>query len=451
MMGTAGASARRSVLVSGPPITSMTSMTSLENGSSRSIYARLSLMMLFQYAVWGVWLPILARYLQAARSQGGLGFTPSEVALILGLAASVGAVTAPFVAGQFADRNFATERFLALLLVMGGSIKIVTAFQTSFTAWLWLSVAYSVVFMPTLSLTNSLAFAHLDKPDAAFPKIRVWGTIGWIAASWLFPLCWLLSDVELTLMPPFYTGQEVQNVTARLVDSLIASGLLSFVYAGFCFLLPHTPPRKDAVEKLAFAKAFGLLRKRSFSVLLAASLPISVIHQIYFMQTAPYFSDVLGLRDSQIGPAMTIGQFAEIAVMVATGWLLARFGFRWVIVLGCLAYTARYAVFASTFLPVPLIIASQAMHGLCYACFFAAAFIYVDRIAEDDVRNSAQTVFGIIILGVGPVLGSYVVRLLNSMFPPIEGIPDYVGLWGAAAVIGLSTAIFFGLFFRDET
>lgn len=418
---------------------------------SSSKLGRLSMMMVLQYAVWGVWLPILARYLQAAPADGGLGFTPSEVALILGLAASIGAVTAPFMAGQFADRYFATERFLALLLVVGGVIKIITAYQTSFAAWLWLSVAYSVVFMPTLSLTNSLAFAHLENPDAEFPKVRVWGTIGWILASWLFPLFWLLSDVELTLMPPFYTGPEVENVTRRLVDSLVASGILSIAYAGFCFLLPHTPPKRDAVEKLAFAKAFRLLHKRSFAVLVLASLPISVIHQIYFMQTAPYFSDILGLRDSQIGPAMTIGQFAEIAVMVATGWLLSRFGFRWVIVMGCLAYAARYAVFASIFLPVPVIVASQALHGLCYACFFAAAFIYVDRIAEADVRNSAQTVFGIIILGIGPVAGSYVVRFLNWLFPPIGGMPDYVGLWSSTALIGLVTAVFFAAFFRDET
>ena len=415
-----------------------------------SVYARLSLMMVLQYAVWGVWLPILARYLQAVPADGGLGFSPSEVALILGLAASAGALTAPFVAGQVADRSIAAERFLALLLVVGGIIKIVTAYQTSFAAWLILSIAYSIVYMPTLSLTNSLAFAHLDDPDRGFPKVRVWGTIGWILASWLFPLVWLLTDLRLQAMPPFYGGVELADVTSRLVDSLIFSGLMSIAYALFCFLLPHTPPQKDAVEKLAFAKAFRLFRKPSFAVLVAASLPIAVIHQIYFMQTAPYFSDVLGLKDSQIGPAMTIGQFAEIAVMVVTGWLLHRLGFRWLITLGCLAYAARYAIFASS-LPVSVIVASQALHGLCYAGFFAAAFIYVDRIAEDDVRNSAQTVFGIVILGLGPVLGSYLVGFLNIVFPPVDGIPDYTGLWGSTAAIGLITGILFAAFFRSET
>ena len=324
-----------------------------------SVNQRLSGMMLLQYAVWGFWMPVLARYLQASPAEGGLGFTPGQVGWILGLAGSIGAVTAPFVAGQFADRYFASEKFLAVLLVLGGLIKIWTSQQTTFTAWLWLSVLYSVVYTPTLALTNSLAFAHLKEPEREFPFVRVWGTIGWIAASWLFPLVWLLSDVQLQMLPPFYTGIEAADATSRLADALVFSGVTSLGYAAFCFLLPHTPPRRDSVEKLAFAKAFRLFKHRSFTVLVLASLPISVIHQVYFMQTAPFFSDVLGLKDSQIGPAMTIGQFAEIAVMAGVGLMLKKVGVRWIVSIGALAYFLRYAIFATAALPVWLIVSSQ--------------------------------------------------------------------------------------------
>ena len=418
---------------------------------TRTVHGRLALMMLLQYAVWGFWLPVLARYLQAGPADGGLGFTPGQVGWILGLAGSIGAVTAPFLAGQFADRHFSTERFLAVLLVAGGVVKIITAYQTTFSAWLLLSVLYSVIYTPTLALTNSLAFAHLDDPGRQFPFVRVWGTIGWIVASWLFPLVWLLSDVRFHPLPPFYAGVEVPNATGRLVDSLIFSGVTSIGYAGFALFLPHTPPRRDAVERLAFAKAFRLFGRRSFAVLVAASLPISVIHQIYFMQTAPFFSDVLGLRDSQIGPAMTIGQFAEIAVMAGVGLLLTRLGVRWVITIGAVAYFLRYAVFAASALPVSVIIASQALHGFCYACFFAVAYIYVDRLAEPDVRHSAQTVFGIIILGVGPVLAAPFLGLLARLFTGADGTLDYASLWRTLSVVGLVTAIGFAALFRDET
>ncbi|HVR28323.1 MAG TPA: MFS transporter [Thermoanaerobaculia bacterium] len=417
----------------------------------RSVHGRLALMMLLQYAVWGFWLPVLARFLQAAPADGGLGFGPGQVGWILGLAGSIGAVTAPFVAGQIADRHFSTERFLAVLLLAGGVVKIITAYQTTFSAWLLLSILYSVIYTPTLALTNSLAFAHLDDPDRQFPFVRVWGTIGWIAASWLFPLVWLLSDVRLDPLPPFYAGVEVPDATGRLVHALVFSGVTSIGYAGFALFLPHTPPRREAVERLAFAKAFRLFGRRSFAVLVAASLPISVIHQIYFMQTAPFFSDVLGLRDSQIGPAMTIGQFAEIAVMAGVGLLLTRLGVRWVITIGALAYFLRYAVFSATTLPVGVIVASQALHGFCYACFFAVAYIYVNRLAEPDVRHSAQTVFGIIILGVGPVLAAPFLGLLASLFSGTDGALDYAALWRTLSVVGLVTAIGFAALFRDET
>ena len=118
--------------------------------------------MFLQYAVWGIWLPVLATYLQSPLVEGGLGFTSGQVGWIIGIAASAGAISAPFIAGQFADRYFSTEKFLSLLLVLGGIVKITLSFQETFNAWLMLSILYSILYMPTLSLTNSMAFAHLS-------------------------------------------------------------------------------------------------------------------------------------------------------------------------------------------------------------------------------------------------------------------------------------------------
>ena len=118
---------------------------------------RLSMMMFLQYAVWGAWLPVAARYLSAPVTDGGLGFTGAQIGLILGLAGSIGALASPFIAGQVADRYFATEKFLALLLTVGGVVKWITATQTDYSAWLWLSIAYSVVYMP-------VSYTHLTLP-----------------------------------------------------------------------------------------------------------------------------------------------------------------------------------------------------------------------------------------------------------------------------------------------
>ena len=410
--------------------------------------SRLGTMMFLQYALWGAWLPVTARYLSASVAEGGLGFSGSEIGMILGLAGSIGAVAAPFIAGQIADRYFSTERILAALVIIGGVVKWITAYQTDYSAWLILSIVYSVVYMPTLALSNSITFAHMKDPDSDFPKIRVWGTIGWIAASWAFPMIWLQTDLHFQWMPPFIVGPEVANVTSRLADALIFSGVISVAYGVFCFMLPHTPPKKDAVEKLAFKKAFELFNQTSFTILVVASLTVSIIHQIYFLQPGPFLSSI-GLKDSQIGPAMTVGQFAEIAAMAYLGFFLKRFGFRNVIFLGVLAYAARYAVFGTVTLPIWIMVVSQAFHGICYAFFFAGAYIYVDKIADEDVRHSAQTVFGIIILGGGPVIGGWLSGYLQETFTQ-GGVFNYSPFWYTLSAVGFVTALFFGFMFKEQ-
>ena len=375
-------------------------------------------MMFLQYALWGAWLPVTARYLSASISEGGLGFTGSQIGMILGLAGSIGAIAAPFIAGQIADRYFSTEKILAFLVTIGGMVKWYTALQTDYESWLVLSILYSVLYMPTLALSNSITFAHIDDQENDFPKIRVWGTIGWIAASWAFPMIWLQTNLQFQAMPPFIAGAEVPNV------------------------------------KLAFKKAFELFQHSSFTILVISSLTVSIIHQIYFLQTGPFLS-YIGVPDSQIGPAMTIGQFAEILTMAYLGTFLKRLGFKKVITIGIAAYFLRYAIFGTEILPVWVMIMSQAFHGFCYAFFFAAAYVYVDKIAEEDVRHSAQTVFGIIILGGGPVIGGWLSGYLQNEYTSVNRFPgpdqtffDYSMFWYTLSLIGLATATFFYFSFK---
>ncbi|MDP6169619.1 MAG: MFS transporter [Candidatus Marinimicrobia bacterium] len=411
--------------------------------------SRLGTMMFLQYALWGAWLPVTARYLSASVSDGGLGFTGSQIGMILGLAGSIGAIAAPFIAGQIADRYFSTERILAFLVTTGGIVKWYTSVQTDYHSWLVLSIVYSVLYMPTLALSNSITFAHIDDQENDFPKIRVWGTIGWIVASWAFPMIWLQTDLQLQSMPPFIVGAEVPDVTARLADALKFSGGISILYGAFCFLLPSTPPKKDATERLAFKKAFELFQYSSFTILVLSSLAVSIIHQIYFLQTGPFLSHI-GIPDSQIGPAMTIGQFAEILTMAYLGYFLKRLGFKKVITIGIAAYCLRYAIFGTELFPVWVMIASQAFHGFCYAFFFAAAYVYVDKIAEEDVRHSAQTVFGIIILGGGPVIGGWLSGFLQSHYT-INGAFDYSNFWYTLSAIGLVATTVFYFSFKEQT
>lgn len=413
---------------------------------------RLAVMMLLQYAVWGVWLPYLANYLGADPADGGLGFTGTQVGWLLGLAGSVGAVAAPFVAGQLADRFVNAERALALLLLLGGVVKWVTAYQTGYGAWLALSVVYSVLYMPTLALTNSVAFANLDDPERKFPPVRALGTVGWIVASVAFPVLWLQTDVSVTASWPFFAGPDHPDATARIADALVVSGVVSIGYAAYCALaLPRTPPARDAREPLAFAAAFRLLRRPDVAVLTAAALPVAMIHQCYFFRTGPYLEDAVGVGAGAVGPIMALGQISEIAFLAVLGWFLKRLGYRAVLTLGAASYALRYGVFALQ--PDEAVVrAAMLLHGLNYGFFFAGSFLYVERVAPPSVRHSAQTAFGIVILGVGPILAGFYNghfdRYTVAAAETGEAVQSYTEFWCVQAGIAAVVAVLLLIAFR---
>jgi len=412
-------------------------------GPKSSAGVRLGVMMFLQYAVWGVWLPLLSRYLGAPVEGGGLGFTGMQVGWILGLAGSIGAVTGPFIAGQVADRYMNAERALAVLLFLGGIVQYVLSTQTSYGAWLALSICYSVLYMPTLALTNSIAFANLDDPEKKFPPVRSLGTIGWIVASVAFPVLWMSRPETVGLLKswPFIGGEPSADATARIATALKVSGVASVLYAVYSvLLLPKTPPKKVVQHPLAFAEAFSLFKRLDFTVLTLAALMISMIHNCYFIRTGPYLVEAVGFTDDKIGPVMAIGQVSEIVVLAVLGLFLKRLGYKWVLTLGALSFALRYGLFAfvlSADVPSKGIVqAAMALHGLNYGFFFAGSFLFVEKVAPQHIRHSAQTVFGIIILGAGPVLAG----LYNGTFDRFKdeaGGQRYDVFWWTQAGIAL--------------
>ncbi len=419
----------------------------------------LSLMMFLQYAVWGVWLPYLASYLGAtpildeggARIGGGLGFSGAQIGWILGLAGSVGALSAPFLAGQIADRFMNAERYLGILLILGGVLKFATYYAHGYNSFLALSILYSIAYMPTLALTNSIAFAHLKDPQKQFGPVRTWGTIGWIVASNAFPLIWLQTNLHPTALPPFLSGDPKPDQAGLIAEALRVSGVLAMLYGVWAMvMLPKTPPSRSTEHPLAFLEAFSLLSKPGLLVVTLVALPISMIHQVYFIRTAPFLESV-GFDTAHVGPIMSIGQISEIVMLAALGLFLRKLGFKLVLTLGCLAYFARFALFAITTEPTQqLALLSNALHGLCYGFFFAGAYIYVERVAPKDARHSAQTVFGIIILGVGPVLAGFYNQWLSSIGRESAGtVENWAGIWWAQAVVGAVCAAAVLIAFRS--
>ncbi len=429
------------------------SLSAAEKVEPKSAGVRLSVMMFLQYAVWGVWLTILGRYLTSPVTDGGLGFTPGQMGWILGLAGSIGAVASPFIAGQLADRIMNAERALGLLLLIGGGVQWALAYQTSYSAWVVMSITYSVLYMPTLALTNSMAMANLSDSEKKFPFVRAFGTIGWMAASIAFPLIYMKYDIRVVSYWPFLDGTPRADEIAQIRVAMIISGIMSLGYGVYSLLLlPATPPKPDARRPLAFAEAFNLLTRPGFIPVLVAALMIAMIHQVYFFRTGNYITEHLKMPAGDVQPSMAIGQISEIAVLAVFGLFLKRIGYKWVLVLGALSYAARYALFGIAESPLTMKVA-MLLHGFNYGFFFAGSFLLVNRISPPDIRHSTQTAYGIIILGLGPVLAGLYNELLSSLFTQRIGelaVTDYRGLWFTQAGVAAAAMIVLIVAFRER-
>lgn len=416
---------------------------------SNRIDPRLCLMMFLQYAIIGVRAPILPSYLEANVSDGGLGFNGYQVGWVLAIAPAIGSMSAPFIAGQFADRYFSSERYLAAALIVSGAAQWALSYQNSFFTWAALSVVFAVGYYPTIALTNSLALAHLPDARKQFARVRLWGTVGWIVAGWAFSMLFLQESLELQMMPPFFGGEDRSDATARIATALQVSAVISFGGALFCFALPHTPPNRSAKDRFAFVSAFRLLRHRSIAVLVLVSLLLTATERILLLQTAP-FLQWIGVRTSHVMPAMAVGQLGEIVVMLLLGLILTRLGFRTVLTFGAFCYLLRFIIFASPNLPVEVIVGSQLLHGVCFACGLTAAAIYIDRMAPPDARHSAQSVFTFAAMAPGAVLGGLLNGLLSTRCT-VAGRIDYPSFWYSCAGISLVAILSLFLFFRDES
>ncbi len=407
------------------------------------VRTRLSVMMFLQYAIWGAWLPLLWSFLRTHR-----GFEPDQIGDMFAVGA-MGSIVAPFVAGQIADRWFSTEKFLGISHILGAILVWQLASLTTYQSFLLFSLAYSLIYSPTLSLTNSLSFHNLRDRDRDFGKVRLWGTIGWIAVG-IGIGQWLL----LHHTPPGGDADTVMAAQAAgKADAFRLSAILGLVMGVYCFTLPHTPPMRGA-KKNATVEAIGQIRFNPLITLFLLAIPISCIHQFYFVHTADFLGRYQAGTAMKInavfgvggGGLMTIGQIAEILVLAAMPIVAVKLSRKSLLGIGILAYAARMALFAwvepisaaTGVDPVAILILGVAMHGLCFGCFVFIAFMVVDEETTPDVRASAQSLFSLILFGVGIIVGSKVAGYVANLAMDDAGAIDYTTLfaypmWAALA------------------
>ena len=393
----------------------------------RLLVPRLSLMMFLQFFIWGSWSVTL-----------GLVMSQHNMSLLIGDAFSAGpiaSILSPFVLGMLVDRFFASQKVMAVMHLAGAAILwfVPQALVAQNGALLiGLLFGYTLCYMPTLALTNNIAFHSLSDKDKTFPVVRVFGTIGWIVAG-IFIGVTGISDT---------TG----------IFTLAA--IISVILALYSLTLPNTPaPAKGLpvkVRDLFCADAFALLKVRHFFVFSLCATLISVPLGTYYAYTASFLADA-GVGD--VSTAMSFGQMSEIFFMLVIPFLFRRLGVKYMLLIGMCVWFVRYAFFALGISEEGrfLLYLGILLHGVCYDFFFVVGFIYTDRIAGEKVKGQAQSMIVMFTYGIGMLLGSQISGALYNRLVAGQTVPQaWTTFWWIPAVAAAVIAVIFLFSFKYD-
>ncbi|MEO7457456.1 MAG: nucleoside permease, partial [Gemmatimonadaceae bacterium] len=392
------------------------------------IRTRLSAMMFIQYFIYGSWLVTLGTFLGSA-----LGASGKQVGLAY-MTPAIAAIISPFIVGMIADRFFATERVLAFLHLVGAALLYFATMQTSFNSFAWVFLLYTLCYMPTLALTNSISFDNMKDPSREFPAIRVLGTIGFIA-------------VGLTI------GRLGADATALPLRIGAAASVLMALY---CLSLPHTPPhaagKPFSARDVLGLDALALLKDRSFAVFVLGSFLLCIPLQFYYAFTNPFLNEI-GVTGA--AGKMTLGQMSEIGFMLLMPWFLVRLGVKKMLLIGMAAWTARYLLFAhgNAGSGMWMIYIALLLHGVCYDFFFVTGQIYVDQQADVKIRAAAQGFIALVTLGAGQAIGSWLSGAVVDANIDLSTTPphhDWFHIWLIPAIGAFAVLLIFAALFKPR-
>jgi nucleoside transporter len=391
-----------------------------------TVRLQLSLMMFLQYFVWGSWYVTMGPYLT-----GPLGFSGQQNGLAYG-ATAIAAMISPFFVGMVADRFFSSERVLGTLHLVGAGLLWWLSGEGRFEVFYPILIVYTLCYMPTLALSNSLSFHHMSDPTRNFPGVRVLGTIGWIVAGYV-----------LTLLG-FGTSAGMFKLAAGTSAAL---GL-------YCFTLPHTPPAKKggaiSARDVLGLDALALMKDRSFAIFVLGSFLVSIPLQFYYAFTASYLTEV-GM--TAVESKMPFGQWSEILFLLVMPLFFARLGVKKMLMIGMLAWTLRYLLFAwgDTGPLVWMLYTGIILHGICYDFFFVTGQIYVDQRAPAAIRGAAQGFIAFATLGVGMFIGSWLSGLIVDAHPATGPVPhDWDTIWLYPAGMAAVVLVLFAALFNEK-
>jgi nucleoside transporter len=388
------------------------------------IKTKLSAMMFLQFFIWGAWFVTMGGYLGNTLHFSGADIGNAYAAM------AWAALVAPFFLGMIADRFFASEKVLAVLHLVGGGVMWYASTVTAPGTLFWVLVGYGLCYMPTLALSSSIAFHHVEDAAKDFPAIRVLGTIGWIAAG-------------LTLS---FLGMEGSAQPMQL------AAVASIVLGLAAFGMPHTPPpaagKPFSVRDALGLDALALLKDRSFAMFVLGSFLLCIPLQFYYAFTNLFLTES-GVTAT--ATKMSLGQASEIGFMLLLPFALRKYGVKVILLVGMLAWAARYALFAygDAGAGMWMLYAGILLHGVCYDFFFVTGQIYTDQQAGPKIRGAAQGFITLVTQGLGYIVGSAVSgRIVDQHVR--EGGHDWQGIWMKPALGALVILVVFAVAFRPS-
>ena len=397
--------------------------------------AQLSVMMFLEFFIWGGWFVTLGTFLG-----NNLNATDPEIGMAFSTQ-SWGAIIAPFIIGLIADRYFNAEKILGVLHIVGAGLMYLMSQSTEFNAFYPYVLGYMIAYMPTLALVNSVSFNQMNDPTKQFANIRVWGTVGWIVAG-------------LAISYLFHWDSEDGIASGLLKNTFTMTAIASAVLGLFSFTLPKTPPSSSKGEKVKLADILGLdalnlLKDRNFLVFFISSVLICIPLAFYYQQANPFLSEI-GVENPT--GKMTIGQASEVVFMLLLPFFFKRFGFKKTILVGMLAWTIRYILFAygnAGDLAFMLIV-GIALHGICYDFFFVSGQIYTDSKAGEKIKSAAQGLITLATYGVGMLIGFWVAGQISNNYLVGEGAHNWENIWIFPAIFAAIVFVLFALLFKNE-
>jgi nucleoside transporter len=383
----------------------------------------LSMMMFMEYFIWGSWYVTMGTYMSENLDSSGIQIGAAYSAL------AIATMISPFFIGMVADRYFSAQKIMGVLHLGGAVLLFLATMITDNTVFYFLILFYSLLYMPTIALSNSIAFHQMTDPGKQFPWIRVFGTVGWIVAGLLIGALSIETTSSTFIM--------AAAVSAGL-------GLLSFA-------LPDTPPKggdSTSAKKALGTEAFVLFKDKPYLIFIIAAILVCIPLSFYY-GFANLFLNESGMTNA--ASKMILGQVSEAVFILAIPFLFNSIGVKKMLLLGMVAWILRYVFFAygdmgpNTWMLYGGII----LHGICYDFFFVTGYMYTEKKAGEKIKNAAQGLFTFATYGLGMFIGTWVSGFVANNYATTDG-HDWKSIWYVPAIIAVVVLFYFILFFKER-